>query len=180
MAKNLKTLDIVQIAMFAAIMAICSWISIPTAVPFTLQTLGLFMCIGMLGGKKGSIAVAIYLLLGLMGVPVFASFTGGIGVFVGPNGGYLIGFLLASLTMWLMEKLPNSSLRLPLSMAIGQIICYAVGSFWYVSIYIKSTGEVGFLSALSTCVLPYVIPDMLKIALALLLCKRINLKESDS
>ena len=79
-AEKSKTYDMVYIAVFAVLMAICSWISIPTVVPFTLQTFGVFLAIGVLGGKRGSLAVLVYILLGAIGVPVFAEFTGGIGI----------------------------------------------------------------------------------------------------
>lgn len=88
-----KTRDIVFIGIFAALIAICSWISIPTTVPFTLQTMGVFTAVGLLGGKRGSLAVLVYILLGLVGLPVFAGFSGGVGVLFGTTGGYIIGFL---------------------------------------------------------------------------------------
>ena len=81
-----KTYDIVYIAVFAVIMAICSWISIPAAVPFTLQTFGVFIAAGVLGGKRGTLSVLVFILLGAVGIPVFANFSGGIGVLVGPTG----------------------------------------------------------------------------------------------
>lgn len=65
-----KTYDIVYIAVFAVIMAICSWISIPAAVPFTLQTFGVFIAVGVLGGKRGSLSVLVFILLGAIGIPV--------------------------------------------------------------------------------------------------------------
>ena len=67
-----KTYDMVYIGVFVVLMAICSWISVPTAVPFTLQTFGVFMAVEMLGGKRGTTAVLLYILLGAVGVPVFA------------------------------------------------------------------------------------------------------------
>ena len=73
-----KTRDIVFIGIFAALIAICSWISIPTTVPFTLQTMGVFTAVGLLGGKRGSLAVLVYILLGLVGLPVFAGFSGSV------------------------------------------------------------------------------------------------------
>lgn len=79
-ATRSKTYDIVYIAVFAVIMAICSWISIPTAVPFTLQTFGVFVAVGVLGGKRGTLSILVFILLGAIGVPVFAGFSGGIGV----------------------------------------------------------------------------------------------------
>lgn len=69
-----KTYDLVYIAVFAVVMAVCSWISIPAQVPFTLQTFGVFMAVGVLGGKRGTLAVLVYVLLGAVGVPVFAGF----------------------------------------------------------------------------------------------------------
>lgn len=92
-AEKSKTYDMVYIAVFAVLMAICSWISIPTVVPFTLQTFGVFLAIGVLGGKRGSLAVLVYILLGAIGVPVFAGFTGGIGILLRNTGGYIVGFL---------------------------------------------------------------------------------------
>ena len=90
-ATRTKTYDMVYIAVFAVLIAICSWISIPMTVPFTLQTFGVFMAVGVLGGKRGSLAVLIYILLGAIGVPVFSGFTGGIGVILNSTGGYIAG-----------------------------------------------------------------------------------------
>ena len=74
-ATRSKTYDLVYIAVFAVVMAVCSWISIPAQVPFTLQTFGVFMAVGVLGGKRGTMAVLVYVLLGAVGVPVFAGFS---------------------------------------------------------------------------------------------------------
>ena len=82
-----KTLDMVYIAMFAVLMAICSWISIPSTVPFTLQTFGVFLAVGVLGGKRGSLSVLIYILLGCVGVPVYATMNAGVSVLFGKTGG---------------------------------------------------------------------------------------------
>ena len=79
-ASRSKTYDMVYIAIFAVLMAICSWISIPMSVPFTLQTFGVFLAVGVLGGKRGTLAIVVYVLLGAIGIPVFAGFTGGIGI----------------------------------------------------------------------------------------------------
>ena len=83
-----KTYDMVYIAVFAVVMAICSWISIPATVPFTLQTFGVFLAVGVLGGKRGTLSILVYILLGAVGVPVFAGFSGGIGSLFGNAGGY--------------------------------------------------------------------------------------------
>ena len=104
-ASRSKTLDMAYIALFTVLIAVCAWISIPTLVPFTLQTFGIFLATAVLGGKRGSLAVAVYLLLGAVGVPVFANFTGGLGMLLGVTGGYLVGFLFVALVMWAMERL---------------------------------------------------------------------------
>ena len=97
-----NVLSLVYMAMFVAIITVCAQIQIPMTVPFTLQTLGIFMAAAMLGWKRGLISVAVYVLLGAIGVPVFAGFSGGIGVLGGPTGGYIIGFLFTALIVGLM------------------------------------------------------------------------------
>ena len=124
-----KTYDMVYIAVFAVLIAICSWISIPMTVPFTLQTFAVFLAVGVLGGKRGSLAVLIYILLGAVGIPVFAGFSGGVHALLGNTGGYIIGFLFSALVMWLIEKLfGRKTWVLGISMVLGLIVCYAIGT----------------------------------------------------
>ena len=170
-----KTYDIVYIAVFAVIMAICSWISIPAAVTFTLQTFGVFIAVGVLGGKRGSLSVLVFILLGAIGIPVFANFSGGIGVLAGPTGGYIIGFLFSALLMWAMEKLPGKkSVMQIVSMIAGLIVCYAFGTVWFVIVYGRMNGPIGFTAALASCVVPFIIPDIIKIALAYVLSRKLR------
>ena len=170
-----KTYDIVYIAVFAVIMAICSWISIPAAVPFTLQTFGVFIAVGVLGGRRGSLSVLVFILLGAIGIPVFANFSGGIGVLAGPTGGYIIGFLFSALLMWAMEKLPGKkSVMQIVSMIAGLIVCYAFGTVWFVIVYGRMNGPIGFTAALASCVVPFIIPDIIKIALAYVLSRKLR------
>ena len=171
---KIKTLDMTYIAMFAVIMAICSWISIPAQIPFTLQTFGVFLTVGVLGGKRGTLSVLIYLLLGMVGVPVLAGFVGGISFYVGNTGGYLVGFLFSALAMWAIERiLGKKKWVLALSMVFGLAVCYAFGTLWFIIFYSQNTGAIGVWTALSWCVFPYIIPDLIKIALALFLCKKL-------
>ena len=166
--------DMVYIAIFAVLIAICSWISIPTTVPFTLQTFAVFLAVGVLGGKRGTLSILIYLLLGAIGVPVFAGFTGGIGIVLGTTGGYIIGFLFSGLIMWAMEQLlGKKTWVLALSMVLGLLVCYAFGTAWFMVVYAKQAGAVGLLTALGWCVFPFIIPDIIKIVLALVICKRL-------
>ena len=123
-ARNLS-----RVALFAALMAICSWISIPAPVPFTLQTFSVFLAPALLGGKMGTIAVGTYLLLGAVGLPIFAGFSGGIGALLGATGGYLLGFLLTTLVIWLAEIALGTSQPVFLASAlVGQGLCYLFGS----------------------------------------------------
>lgn len=93
-----KALDLAYIALMAALIALCAWISVPLGpVPFTMQTFGIFAALGLLGGRRGTLAFLIYLLLGIVGLPVFSGFSAGAGVLFGATGGYLLGYLAAAL-----------------------------------------------------------------------------------
>ena len=170
-----RVYDIALVALFAALMAICSWISIPATVPFTLQTLGVFLAIGLLGGKRGTVSILCYLLLGAVVLPVFASFAGGLGYMMGPTGGYIIGFLCSALSMWIIEKVCGRSYKvLVFSMFVGLIICYIFGTAWFMYVYSRSAGPIGLWAALSLCVIPYIVPDITKILIAFVLCKKLR------
>lgn len=172
-SSNIK--DLCYIALCVALMAICSWISIPTVVPFTLQTMGVFLCVGLLGGKRGTIAVLVYILLGAIGIPVFSGFSGGFGVLFGNTGGYIIGFLGTALIMWLFEKIfGDNKIAFVISMLIGLIICYAFGTIWFMVLYTHNTGAVGLMTVLGWCVFPFIIPDLVKMAIAAYLAKRLK------
>ena len=169
-----KLQDMAYIALFAALIAICAWISIPTAVPFTLQTFGVFCAVGLLGGKRGTLAVLVYIALGAIGLPVFAGFKGGLSALLGATGGYIVGFVLSALVYWLVTKLLGDRVwSAALGMALGLLVCYAFGTVWFMSVYARSTGAIGLTTALGWCVFPFLLPDAIKIALALLVSRRI-------
>ena len=164
-----------MIALCAAVMAVCSWISIPAAVPFTMQTFGVFLAVGLLGGRNGTLAVLVYILLGAAGLPVFSGFNGGIGHLFGATGGYIIGFVFSALLMWLAEALFGKSNKvLIVSMVAGLLVCYAFGTAWFMVVYARDSGSIGLITALSWCVFPYIIPDALKILLAAVLTRRLR------
>ncbi len=170
-----KIQSMAYIALFAVVMAVCSWISIPMTIPFTLQTFAVFLAVGVLGGRRGTIAVVVYILLGAVGVPVFANFQGGLGALLGNTGGYIIGFLFTALLMWGMEALLGRKLWvLAVSMVLGLIVCYAFGTAWFMVVYARNSGAVGLATALGWCVIPYIIPDLVKIALALALTRTLR------
>ena len=151
-------------ALFASLMAICAWISVPVLdIAFTLQTFAVFLTLGLLGGKRGSAAILIYLLLGAAGMPVFSGFRGGLGILAGVSGGYLWGFLFSGLVYWALERFG----KLP-AMIAGQLVCYLCGSLWF---YLYAGG--GLWLILLRCVVPYLISDAVKIALAYTLTRRL-------
>lgn len=170
-----KTYDMVYIGIFAVLIAVCSWISIPAAVPFTLQTFGVFMAVEVLGGKRGTMAVLVYILMGAVGIPVFAGFQGGIGVIFNTTGGYIVGFLCSALIVWAAESLFGKKplVRL-LSMAAGLIACYVLGTIWFMVVYGRTTGAVGLMTVLGWCVIPFIIPDLVKIGLAYVISRKIR------
>lgn len=170
-----RTLELVYIAVFTVLIAICSWISIPTTVPFTMQTFAIFLTLLLLGGKSGTLSVIVYLLLGAIGAPVFAGFSGGIGILMGSTGGYLIGFLATAILYWIFVKNPGTNRLLEfIILLIGLLLCYSFGTLWFVFVYTATTSEVGILTALGWCVIPYIIPDLLKLILAFKLADRLR------
>ena len=137
-----KALDLAYIALMAALIALCAWISVPLGpVPFTMQTFGIFAALGLLGGRRGTLAFLSYLLLGL--------FWG--------------------LTAKLGQTLPVMAS----AMVLGLVLCYAFGTFWFLTVYTGGSGET-LLGALTLCVFPYVLPDLGKIFLALVLVSRVK------
>lgn len=170
-----KTRDIVYMSVFTAMISICSWISIPASIPFTLQTMGVFTTVGLLGGKRGTLTVLTYILLGAIGIPVFAGLTGGVSVLLGTTGGYIIGFLLSALLMWGIETIMGrNQIVLAFSMIAGLIVCYVFGTAWFMMIYTQHSGVIGLSTVLGWCVIPFIIPDLIKIGVALFLTNRLK------
>lgn len=163
--------DMVFTAMFAALIAVCSILSIPIGeVPVTLQTFAVCLAAAMLGWKRGTLSVLIYVLLGAVGVPVFAGMSGGVGVLAGPTGGYIIGFLPCALIIGLAaDKWQRKALPLTLSMVLGVLVCYAIGTVWFMGVM-----QWGVIETLMVCVVPFLIPDAVKIALAMVLSNRLS------
>ena len=159
------TRKLTRCALFAAMMALCAWIGIPLGhTVFTMQTFGVLLALGVLGGKRGTVSILCYLLLGATGLPVFSGFRGGMGAILGPTGGYLWGFLATGLIYWAAEKWSR-----PLAMVLGLLVCYGCGTVWYM---VYTGGALGLV--LLQTVAPYLIPDALKLILALRLTKKIK------
>lgn len=168
--KSLTTAELVYIAVCAALLAVCSWISVPAVPPlppFTLQTFAVFLILLLLGGKRGLLAILTYILLGAVGLPVFAHFTGGFGILLGSTGGYIVGFLFTALLYWSVERTGGGGAAKKLSALLaGLFVCYAFGTVWFMAVYARQSGPVGVGTALMWCVVPFIIPDLAKLALA--------------
>lgn len=175
----LSVREMLYAAAGAALLAVCAWITVPGVIPFTMQTFAVFAVLGLLGGKTGGLSIAVYLLVGLCGAPVFSGFGGGPAVLFGPTGGYLLGFLLTALVYRLMTRRSRSLIWAGVSLAAGLLVCYAAGTAWYLIVNAAKGSAVQLWTALGWCVFPFLLPDLLKLLLALglvkLLRKRIGL-----
>lgn len=167
----MKTRQLCYTALFAALTAVCSQLVIPTPwmIPISMSTLAVFLSGALLGAKWGTLAQAVYLLLGLAGVPVFAGFRGGFSVLAGPTGGYLIGYLAAAALTGLLVSRVRARWMPPLAMAVGLAACYAFGTVWFMVLNQTALG-----AALGMCVLPYLPGDAVKIAVASVLTWKIG------
>lgn len=170
-----KVKDLTYMAMCAILIAICAWISIPTTIPFTLQTFAICAVLLLLGGKNGTLSIVLYILLGAIGVPVFAGFSGGFGVLLSTTGGYIIGFIAMGLIYWLLTSIFGEKIYIViLALVIGLFACYAFGTAWFIYVYSHAKGPVALKTALGWCVFPYIIPDLIKMGLGITLAKSVK------
>ena len=173
--KKFKTLDLAYIGLSVALITVCSWISFPLTIPITLQTLGVCLVSGLFGAKRGTVSVIVYLILGAVGVPLFAQFTGGLGIITGPSGGYLIGFIFTALIVgFAADKWDGKLAAIIISMIIGVLVCYAFGTAWFAYIYAKKSQPASLLTILGWCVFPFIPFDAIKIIIAALLTNRLK------
>ena len=167
--------ECVCVALMAVLICVCSWIAIPFMVPFTMQTFAVFCALLLLGGKRGTASIGLYLFMGLTGLPVFSGYRGGIGHLIGPTGGYVIGFLFSGIIYTLLEPFLSKRKAFRwIVLILAQIICYLIGTLWFIAIYGIQDIRYSFLSAFCLCVLPFIIPDGIKMVLAVMLCDRIK------
>lgn len=158
-------------AFFAALTAVLSQVSIPLQpVPVNLATFSVCLAGGVLSAGSAAASQGIYVLLGLIGLPVFAGMSGGVGILAGPTGGYLVGYVAAAWMIgFLRGKTGCSPVRTVLSMVSGSVLCYVFGTAWFM-VSTKS----GLGAALGLCVLPFLIGDTLKIAAASVVAPRLS------
>lgn len=147
--------------MAAALCALSPWALPVGAVPVSLASLGVYFCVGLLGLRGGTLAVGIHLLLGAVGVPVFAGFIGGLPHLLGPTGGYLLGYLPCALVAGALMRVNPAGKWLPLWLGVGTLVLYALGTAWYMW-----QTAAPLWAAVAICVLPFVVADVVKIAVA--------------
>ena len=182
MKQKSRLFPYVLCALFAAFTAVCSQIMVPlpfTPVPINLALLAVWICGGILGPKKGAIAIIVYILLGAVGVPVFVGFNAGLGALAGPTGGYILGYLPSAVVFGLFVrrgffvdrgKLTASGFLLTVVKGLpAMAVCYAVGTAWFMAVM-----GVGLFEALVLCVIPFIAGDVLKIAAAIGVCEALR------
>lgn len=155
----------VLIGILAAVIAVLSPLSIPLpgGVPLTLQTFAVALCGFILGARLGPISVAVYIVLGAVGLPIFAGFSGGVGMLASPSGGFLWGFLLLAAACGLGVYLPKRFLAV-LTGCAGLLICHLVGVLQFM--VVTSTP---FLQSFLLASMPFLIKDLLSVAGAYLI-----------
>lgn len=169
-----KTKDLTLIAISTALTCVLSPLSIPIGiVPIALTNLILLLNTYVLGYKKALVACLLYIIIGAIGIPVFANFSGGIGILSGPTGGYIIGYIpMIIVSGLLIEKYPNRLIHI-IAMIIGTALCYALGTVWFCFVMNSSLA-----SAMAICVIPFIPFDLIKIIIVALIgpviIKRLN------
>jgi len=168
-----NTRNIIYISLYSIIIAICSWIYIPGVIPVTMQTFAIFMAFLMLGGEKALCSIVLYIFIGAFGVPVFSGVSGGIGVILGPSGGYIIGFIFSAVTYILFSRFFKnpSFLFNGLILLISLLVCYIFGCAWYILFYSQTEN---FFNIIKICVLFFIPFDIIKVILALIVSNRIK------
>lgn len=171
---NDKVKQMMYCALFAGIIAIMAQIKIDLVgiVPITMQTLGIYIMATVLKPKYAFLSALVYVLMGAIGLPVFAGFTGGMGVVAGPTGGYIFSFpIVAFVISYILTKKENAVAKVG-AMVIGTAICYTIGTAWFMY-----SSQNGLWVSLTWCVFPFLIGDALKIIVATVFSYRIKQKK---
>lgn len=167
-SSRIQTKDMVLIALMTAITCILAPFSIPipvSPVPISLTNLVLYISIYVLGWKFATISYVVYLLLGLVGLPVFSGFSGGLGKLAGPTGGYLVGFIfLTIIAGFCVDKWNGARIPAVIGMILGTAVCYLFGTIW-----LASQMGLTFYQGLAAGVIPYLPGDAVKIIIGLIL-----------
>ena len=161
----MKTRDMTVVAVMAALLCVAGPLTVAVGpVPLSLCSFAVYLAGAVLGAKRGALAVALYLLIGLAGVPVFSGFSGGFQKLAGVTGGYLVGYIpCAALSGWGAAGEERQWRRM-LFMALGTAALYAVGTAWFM-LQTKNA----LAAALGMCVIPFLPGDAVKIVAASML-----------
>ena len=178
---NTVSKKIVFTALFAALIAVCGFISIPipgTPIPIVLQNMLTVLTGLMLGPVWGTAATVLFLVAGALGLPIFAGGTGGIAKLMGPTGGFLYGYALATLIAGIIAQRPvygkkTPLLRLILATVCGFLIMYIPGVIHFMRVMDKT-----FAQTMTLCVIPYIPGDLVKMVLAILLAAKLRIVAS--
>ena len=131
-------------------------------VPFSLLSFMMYLSAYILGVKKGVISCILYICIGMTGMPVFSSFTGGIGKILGPTGGYIVGYIFMTMICgWIIEKWTHKYIMHIIGMILGTVVCYLIGTMW-LSIQV----EISIYAAIAVGVVPFIAGDVIKIVIA--------------
>ncbi|GFP76163.1 biotin transporter BioY [Clostridium fungisolvens] len=173
MRKKIKINDMIYAALFATLISVFGYISIPlpfSPVPLTGQTLMIMLVGCVLTPLQAGLSLITFIFMGIIGLPVFSGGASGIGVIIGSNGGYLMGFLIGSVVISLIKN-KNSSILSMISANIigGIVVVYILGVLWLSYI----TG-MGVYRAFIVGALPFIIGDLIKAVVAAIVAKRIN------
>lgn len=166
--------DLCIIAMAVAVMTICAWITVPFHVNFTLQTFAIFLIAGCFSAEISTSATVIYIVLGIVGVPVFSGFNAGISAIMGPTGGFILSFPFCALIIsYFSRSRAATTVRYVLSCILSLALSYIAGACWYTFVFAHGS-ELSLATTAAMCILPFVIPDILKIFLSALVLNRLR------
>lgn len=169
---KIKTVDLAACALFVAMSAVLSQVSIPIGVvPINLTHVSIFLAAGILGARLGALSQLAYAILGAIGLPIFSGFSGGIGIVLGPTGGFIVGYVVSAFVVgFLIEKTEDTYIGLFASMYAGWLVTYMIGIPWFM----VTTGTSNVGAALMACMVPFLPGDLAKTILSTVLVKRLR------
>ena len=172
---KLSTRDLIITALFTALTAVGGFISIPLGpVPLTLQTLFVVLSGLILGSKLGALSQITYVILGLIGVPIFSGGTGGLTTVVSPTFGFLVGFIVAAYVIGKLTEKSKSLYKIITSVIIGSFVIYLIGIPYFYFIFTNYLGKsINFYTALKLACIPFLTGDIIKAVIAIVLAKQL-------
>ncbi len=158
-----KVYPLAMTAVMTAVTCVLAPLSIPIGpVPISFTNLAIYLSLYILGWRRGTLSYLVYVLIGMMGMPVFSGYAGGLGKLFGPTGGYIVGFIpMAVLAGLVIDRSRNRGIQMA-AMVVGTAVCYALGTAWFC---VVTGSQVG--AALGLCVFPFVPGDLAKMVIAM-------------